>query len=53
MISSDDVINAKHALMIALDDIAPNQGQSVAVVMEAIDHLIQIHLAAHIQNSEY
>ncbi len=51
MITSDDVINAKHDLVLALDGIAPNQGHDTVVVMQAIDRLIQISLAAHIQNS--
>lgn len=51
MISSDDVIDARHALMVALDDIAPNQACSTALIATAIDRLIQIHLAILIQNS--
>lgn len=53
MVTSDDIINAKHNLVTALDEIAPNQGCTTAAVMEAISALIQLAIAAHIQNSHH
>lgn len=53
MIGFGNLDLARARLVTRLDALAPNQGADVLAVMEAIDHLIQIRMAMHIQNSRH